>query len=75
MTLNDIVATAAGTVAGPRDSLTAFAVWELASVYDPKAIDSENLALAVGALQRASERLAEMAHAVSDLARLEERAA
>ena len=77
MTLTVIVERAAHAypdtgIAPPKgDALAEFAVTELRSVYDPKAMDSANIAMAVGALQRASDRLAGMAHAVSDLARPE----
>ena len=75
MTLTTIIARAESAYprvfTGEPDAVTAFAVTELRSVFNPKAMDAANIAMAVGALQRASDRLAGMAHAVSDLARPE----
>ncbi len=75
MTLTTIIARAEsaypGAFPGRTDALAEFALAELGSVYDAEAGDSANIAMAVGALQRASDRLAGMAHAVSDLARPE----
>lgn len=51
------------------DTLAQFIAQELADTYDADASDGEQIATAVTAMQRASDELAGIAHAIADLQR------
>lgn len=50
------------------DTLAEFVAFELSETYDPDSFDGEQIASAVKAMQRASDELAAVAHALSDMA-------
>ena len=49
------------------DKLAQFIAFELAETFDPAASEGEQIAAAVKTMQRASDELATVAHALSDL--------